>query len=118
MFYILLKQNIIRKRRINKFVPEFEAGNNKKYGVEAIQDSIVYIKETNRHLLKLYYFIVQKNYPKKENIWKLSLAVMYFWKMVSTFHKNYLEKLIKTSIPLNSTSSIVKSMFKLSIKQK
>ena len=35
MFHVsLLEQNIIKKRLINKFVPEFEAGNNKKYKSE------------------------------------------------------------------------------------
>ena len=53
----LMKQNITRKRR--KFsVPEFEPGDDKKYEVEAIQDSTVYAKEANEYLLELYYLVV------------------------------------------------------------
>lgn len=35
----------------------FEAGNNKKYEVEDIQNSAVYTKEASRHLLELYYLV-------------------------------------------------------------
>ena len=56
---LLLEQDTIRKMGIDKFllVPEFEAIDNKKYKVEAIQDSIIYVKEADRHLLRLYYLI-------------------------------------------------------------
>ena len=59
MFYVsLLKQDTIKKSWMNKFsVPEFEAGDNKKYKVEAIWDSVIYIKEADRHLPELYYLI-------------------------------------------------------------
>ena len=54
MFYVsLLEQDTIRKRQINKFVSEFEIGDNKEYEVEVIQDGAIYTKETNGHLLKL-----------------------------------------------------------------
>ena len=36
---------------------EFKAGDNKKYEIEAIQDSAVYAKKTNKHLSGLYYLI-------------------------------------------------------------
>ena len=46
---------------MNELFPEpkskFDAGNNKKYKVEAIKDSIVYGKKTERHLLGLYYLV-------------------------------------------------------------
>ena len=38
-------------------VPEFEKGNDKKYEIEAIQDSTVYAKEADRYLLGLYYLV-------------------------------------------------------------
>ena len=40
---------------MNEFakMPEFEPGDNKKYEVEAIWDSTVYAKETDRHLPEL-----------------------------------------------------------------
>ena len=37
---------------------EFETDNNKKYEVEAIQDSAIYAKEADQYLLKLYYLVV------------------------------------------------------------
>lgn len=48
MFHVLLlEQDIIKKRRINKFllVPKFEVGDNKEYKMKAIQDNIVYTKK-------------------------------------------------------------------------
>ena len=33
---LLMELDTIRKRQINKFLPKFEVGNNKKYEVEAI----------------------------------------------------------------------------------
>ena len=57
----LLEQDIIRKGRMNELFPEpepeFDAGNNKEYEVEAIMDSAVYAKEAERHLLGLYYLV-------------------------------------------------------------
>ena len=73
-------------------MPEFEPANNKEYKGEAIQDSVVYAQEANRQLLKLYYLVVWKDYLDKENTWKSFLVVMHFRKIVSTFHKDYLEK--------------------------
>ena len=70
VFYVsMLKQNITRKGRINEFaeVPEFEPGNNKEYKMKAIQDSAVYAKKKDRHLLGLYYLISWKRYMEEEN---------------------------------------------------
>lgn len=43
-------------------MPKFEIVDNRKYEVEIIRDSTIYIKETNRHPPKLYYLITQKGY--------------------------------------------------------
>ena len=59
-------------------IPEFEIGNNKKYKVETIQKSAIYIKKVNGHLLKLYYLIIWKSYLEKINIWKPALVVIIF----------------------------------------
>ena len=92
VFYMsLLEQHTIRKGR-EFSVPEFEPGDNKKYEVEAIQDSIVYANEVDGHLLELYYLVAWKSYLDKENIWEPFLVVMHLQKMVSTFHKGYLKK--------------------------
>lgn len=55
----LLKQNTTRIRQINKLhKPKFEIGNNKKYTIKAIWDSIVYANKTiESQLLGLYYLI-------------------------------------------------------------
>ena len=46
---------------------EFEPGDNKKYKVEVIQDSIIYIKKVDRHLPELYYLVAWKSYPEEKN---------------------------------------------------
>ena len=46
---------------------EFKTGNNKEYEMEAIQNSEIYAKKVDGHLLGLSYFVVWKNYLKKEN---------------------------------------------------
>ena len=49
----LLKQDTIRKRQVDKALPEsetelkFESGGNKKYKVKAIFDSAVYSQQAN-----------------------------------------------------------------------
>ena len=55
---------------MNEFakVPEFELGNDKKYKVEAIQDSAVYAKEADGHLPGLYYLVTWKGYLEEKNI--------------------------------------------------
>ena len=58
MFHMsVLKQDITKKGWINNFGLKFEAGNNKKYKVKAIQNSVVYAKEVGKYLLGLYYLV-------------------------------------------------------------
>ena len=60
----LLEQNITRRMWVEK-VPELDASNegsekyegSKKYKVEAIWDSAVYIRESESHLPRLYYLV-------------------------------------------------------------
>ena len=47
---------------------EFEAGNNKKYKIERIQDSAIYARKLARQLLGLFYLVLWKSYSEKENI--------------------------------------------------
>ena len=47
--------------------PEFDAGDNKEYKVEAIIDSAVYAKEAKEYLPGLYYLVSWKNYLKEES---------------------------------------------------
>ena len=107
---LLLEQENTRKRWMNEFADllEFETGDNKEYEVKAIRDNIVYAKEANKYLLKLYYLVTRKGYLKEENTWESSSIVMYLWKMVSTFHKDYPEKPTVISVLLDSAPSMAK----------
>ena len=68
VFHIsLLEQDTTKKGRVNDMQLEFEAGNDKKYEVDGIWDSTVYVRESARQLLELYYLISWKGYPEKEN---------------------------------------------------
>ena len=102
--------------------PEFDAGNNKKYEVKVIINSVVHAKEAEKHLPGLYYLVSWKGYPKKENTWELSFAVMHLWKMISIFHKDHPENPTATSPLLDSAPPMarpsIKPPVKLSVKQK
>ena len=111
----LLEQDTTRKRR-EFSVPEFKPGNDKEYEVEAIRDSAVYAKEADGHLPGLYYLVTWKGYPEKENI--SSSAIMHLRKMVSTFYKEYPEKLTVTSVTLDSALPMAKPTTQLLAKQK
>ena len=103
VFYLLLlNQDTIRKKRINKLT-EFDVDDDKEYEVKAIYDSAVYVKEVDRHLPGLYYLVAYKSYPEEKNTWELFLAVIHLRKIVSTFHKDHLEKPTVKSLPLDST---------------
>ena len=99
-------------------MPKFEVGNNKEYEVEAIHNNAIYAKEADGYLLGLYYLVIQKDYPKKENTWKPFSAVIYLQKMVSIFHKNYPEKPTATLVPLDFAPPMAKPIVKLPAKQK
>ena len=96
--------------------PKFDAGDNKEYKVEAIKDSAIYAKKVEGYLLSLYYLVSWKGYPKKENTWKPSSTVMHLWKIISIFHKNYPEKLMATSPPLDSAPPMAKPSVKPPVK--
>ena len=97
-------------------MPKFEPGNDNEYKVKAIQDSAVYAKEVDGHLLGLYYLIIWKGYPKEKNTWELSSAVMHLRKIVNTFHKNRPEKPTATSVPLDSAPLMAKPTIQLPAK--
>ena len=90
--------------RVDKKVTEldFETGNSKEYKVEAIRDSTVYARESKGHLSGLYYLVACKGYPEKQNTWEPVLAVQHLKKLISSFHKDHLEKPTATSLLVDS----------------
>ncbi len=66
----------------------------------------------------LYYLVLQKDYQKEESTWEPSPAVIHLQKLISTFHKKYLEKPIATSLPQDSTLPIARPSVPKKPKQK
>ena len=66
----MLIQNITKKRQINELFlepkPEFDIGNNKKYKVKAIKDSVVYIKKTKKIYQAYIIWFFGKDTQKKK----------------------------------------------------
>ncbi len=124
---LLLDQDTTKNRQVDKTTSrlEFEIdGNGKKYEVEEICNSTVYTKESDsgHHLPGLYYLPLWKDYPEKENTWEPALAMLYFCKLISTFHRNHPEKSTATFLPINSVPPMarpkVKPRAEVSSKQK
>ncbi len=111
---LLLEQDTTRKGRVDKALPEpekeieFEAGDNKEYEVKAIIDNAVYDQQANDQIPGLYYLVSWKGYPEEENIWEPSSAVIYLWKLITTFYKEHPEKPTATSPPLDSVPPIAR----------
>ena len=46
---------------------ELDKGNSKEYKDKAIYESAVYASKSKGHILDLYYLVLWKGYPGKEN---------------------------------------------------
>lgn len=89
---------------------KFEADDKgKKYEVERIWDNAVYAKKLGSHLPGFYYLVLWKVYPEEENTWEPALAMQYFRKLISTFHKNYPKKPTATSLLVNTALPIARA---------
>ena len=76
VFHVLLLEQDTTKKGQEFLVPEFESGNDKEYKVEKIQDSAVYMRESESGYLPGFYYLVSwKRYLEEENIWEPALAV-------------------------------------------
>ena len=76
--YITAGTGYHKKRQVNntQLDFEFEAGNNKKYEIDGIWDSTVYAKKSaTGQLPGLYYLVLWKGYPEKENTWEPVSAI-------------------------------------------
>ena len=110
----MLEQNTIRKRRLDKKVMEleFEAGDSKKYKVEAIWDNAIYANNGKGYLPGLYYLVAWKKYPEKKNTWELSSAVQHLKKLINFFHKKHPEKRTATFSPIDFALAMVRLIVK------
>ncbi len=66
----LLEQDTTSKKRVDETTSrlEFESdGDGEEYEVKAIRDSAVYARESEGHLLGLYYLVSWKGYLEEEN---------------------------------------------------
>ena len=113
VFYVsLLEQGTTRKERVKK-VPKLKNGNDsKEYKIKVIWNSMVYARESEGHLPRLYYLVEWKGYPKEKNTWEPVLAIQYIRKLISLFHKNHPEKPIATSPPVDSTPPMTRPTVK------
>ncbi len=103
----LLEQDTTRKERVEIAI-ELDESNSEEYKVEAICNSKVYAKESDSGQLPgLYYLVSWEGYPEEENTWEFALAVLYFCKLISTFHRDHPEKLTATSPPIKSSPPMI-----------
>ena len=91
-----------------------DAGNSKKYEVETIQDSAIYMEKLEGgQLSSLYYLIAWKNYLEEKNTEEPVLAVQHLKKLINLFHNDYPRKLTATSPLVNSALPMAKPITKL-----
>ena len=70
-----------------------------------------------RQLPELYYLVFYKGYVKEKSIWEPALVIIHFCEIISTFHKNYLKKLIIISLLIDSALYMAKPTAKPIAKQ-
>ncbi len=116
VFYVsLLEQDTTRKGRVDETISrlEFETdGKGEEYEVEAICNNAVYAKESEGHLPGFYYLVSWKGYPKEENTWEPTSAVIHLRKLISNFHHDHPEKSTATSPPIDSVPPMARSTVK------
>ena len=92
---------------------ELDASDNGKYEVEAIRDSAIYARESESgHLPGLYYLMSWKGYPEEENTWEPASTVQHLRKLISLFHKDYLDKPMATSLAIDTAPPMARPTVK------
>ena len=109
----LLEQDTTRKGQVDEEVRqiEFNTGDDEsgEYKVKAIWDSAGYARESKSGpLLGLYYLVSWKRYPKEENIWEPASVIQHLKKLISSFHKEHLDKPTATSPAINTAPPIAR----------
>ena len=122
VFHIsLLEQDTTRKGRVNEKVRQMEFNasddDSREYKIEAIWDSIVYMRKSEPgHLPGLYYLALWKRYSKKKNTCEPASAVQYLRKLISLFHKNHPDKPTATFPIIDTAAPMVRSTVRLTVK--
>ena len=95
-------------------VTELDAGDDesREYKMEAICNSAVYTRKSAGHLPELYYLVFWKSYLEEENTWKPYSAVQHLRKLISSFHKDPLDKPTTTSEAIDTAPPIAKPTIK------
>ena len=108
----LLEYDTTRKKRVDKTTTqlEFEVGDNgKEYKVDAIWVSAVYTRKSEGHLPSLYYLVLWKSYQENEKILEFASAMQHFQKLISTFYKDFSEKLTAASTLVSTVLPMARS---------
>ena len=110
---LLLEQDITKKEQ-DKNAEELNADDNsREYEMKAIWDNAVYMRELKLgHLPGLYHLVLWKKYPKEENTRELALAVQHLKKLISSFHKDHLDKPTTTSSAIDTASPMARPTVK------
>lgn len=74
---------------------------------------MIYSNKAKDYLSGLYYLVLWKSYPKKENMWEPVSIILQLCKIIGTFYLNYLTKLIVTFLLIDSTLSMARPIVKL-----
>lgn len=87
--------------------------NNNNYKIETIYDSEGYIIKSNgSHSPDFYHLGSYKGYREDENTWELTLVILHFYKIISTFHLDHPKKLTVNPPSIDSALSMAKLIIK------
>ena len=118
---LLLEQDTTRRGRVDKMsYIKLDESNSKEYEIEAICNNNAYAKEldSGHHLPGLHYLISWKGHPEEKNIWEPALAIQHIWRLIITFHKEHLGKLIVTSSLIDFAPPIARPIVKPTLSTK
>lgn len=87
--------------------------------MEVIQDREVNAKQSEVHfLIDFYYLVWRKNYFEEKNTWEPISVLKDLQKLISSFHKDHLNKPTVRSLPIDITTLMSRLTKLLAMKQK